>query len=134
MRPKASAKGEKMENETKEIMEKSSIDPQIVESILFKGDISGLTQIQKLQYYRAICERQGLDPLMQPFQVIKFPANNKEVLYCTKAGAEQLNKQNAVSHEIRKKERIDDTYIVEVRASLPDGRFVDDVGIVSLKT
>ena len=33
-----------------------------------------------------------------------------------------------------KKERIDDTYIVEVRASLPDGRFVDDVGIVSLKT
>ena len=123
-----------MENETKAITERKNLSKDIVESILFKGDISGLTQEQKLQYYLAICERQGLDPTMQPFQVIKFPANNKEVLYCTKAGAEQLNKQNSVSHEIKKKEITQDTYTVEVRASLPDGRYVDDVGIVSLKT
>ena len=107
---------------------------QIAQNLLFKGDISGLSVEQKWQYYQFICERLDLDPLTQPFNIIKFAAQGgKEVLYCNKGGAEQISKKHNVSHSILKKEIQNDLYVVEARASLPDGRFVDDVGIVDIK-
>ena len=100
-------------------------------SIVFKGDISGLTTEQKMEYFRSLCERLDIDPLTQPFQILRL--QGKEVLYCTKAGTEQLSNKHKVSHEIRKTETLNDVYIVHVRASTSDGRFVDSSGVVSLK-
>src|SRR3990167_10049993 len=105
---------DKMENLPNEIMNK----------IVMKGDLSNLTEAQKLQYYGAMCERLGIDPMTQPFQLLNL--QGKHVLYCTKSGAEQLNKKYGVSHEIRKKDNIDGMYVVEVRASTQD-RFCDEV-------
>ena len=66
---------------------------------------------------------------------IKFSSfgKEKEVLYCNKGGAEQISKKHNVSHSILKKETQNDLYVVEARASLPNGRFVDDVGVVDIK-
>ena len=108
---------------------------EIAQNLLFKGDLSGLSAEQKWQYYQYICNRLELDPLTQPFTAIKFSSfgKEKEVLYCNKGGAEQISKKHNVSHSILKKEVQNDLYVVEARASLPDGRFVDDVGVVDIK-
>ena len=115
---------------------KHELKQDIMNKIILKGDTSGLNEQEKLQYYGAMCERLGIDPMTQPFQLLNLLG--KQVLYCTKGGAEQLNKIYGVSHEIKKKESINDTHVVEVRASMWDKdskgvRFTDEVGIVSIR-
>ena len=106
---------------------------QISQNLLFKGDISGLNNEQKWQYYQFMCQRLELDPLSQPFQIIKFMAQgNKEVLYCTKGGCEQLSNKQGVSHQILEEKEQNDLYIVKARATLPNNRFVEDIGIVDI--
>ena len=111
-------------------IQKTEQNNEIISKIVMKGDISQLNDQQKLQYYNSMCERLGLDPLTQPFQLLNL--QGKHVLYCTKGGAEQLNKLYKISHEIRKRESVDGIYLVEVRASQED-RFVDEVGAVNVK-
>jgi len=107
------------------------IEPELIANLVTKGDLSGLTSEQKVQYYKLFCERLGLDPLTQPFKLLKF--NGKEVLYCDRSGAQQLNKQHNVSHEIKTRDKQDDLYVVTCRASLPDGRFTESIGAVNIK-
>lgn len=116
-----------------EIIEKK-LNAEIIEKIVTKGDLSGLTQEQKLAYLIYTCNKLNLDPAAQPFNLISFRQGNltKEVLYCTKAGAEQLTKNNNVSHAILEEKEHNGIYIVKARASLPDGRFVEDMGIVDI--
>lgn len=111
-------------------IQKQNVSGEIVASIVLKGDISGLSQTQKVEYYQSVCERVGLDPATQPFQLLRL--NGKEVLYCSKAGAEQLTKVHKISHEIKERQTVSEVHIVYVRASLPDGRFNDSSGAVSI--
>lgn len=106
------------------------LSAEIVSNIVLKGDISGLTPGEKVQYYRSVCDRVGLDPATQPFQLLNL--QGKQVLYCSKAGAEQLTKAHSVSHEIKDRQTVQDIHIVYVRASLPDGRFEDSSGAVTV--
>lgn len=108
----------------------TKLNSEIVANIVLKGDISGLSQAQKVEYYRSVCERVGLDPATQPFQLLKL--SGKEVLYCSKSGAEQLTKAHNVSHAINERQTVSDIHIVYVRASLPDGRFEDSSGAVAI--
>jgi hypothetical protein len=104
----------------------------IISSIVINGDISKLTQVDKVNYYRNFCDRLGLDPLSQPFKLLKL--NGKEVMYCDRSGAQQLNKLHQVSHEIKTREVIPsvDVYQVTARATLPDGRYTESIGAVSI--
>lgn len=106
------------------------IESEIVASLVMNGDISKLTQPQKLQYYKGYCDRLGLDPLTQPFKILKL--QGKEILYCDRSGGQQLSKLHKVSHEIKSREKMDDLYIVTCRASLPDGRFSESIGAVNI--
>lgn len=107
------------------------IEGEIVSNLVLKGDLSGLNAEQKVQYYKMFCERLGLDPLTQPFKLLRL--NGREILYCDRSGAQQLNKLHNVSHEIKTRETTSDLYIVTCRASLPDGRFTESVGAVNVK-
>src|SRR3990167_11218434 len=113
---------------------KQDLSPEIIEKIVTKGDLSGLSIQQKLAYLKYTCERLELNPAAQPFNLISFKQGNsyKEVLYCTKAGAEQITKNNKVSHQIISEKEEKGLYIVKARASLPDSRFVEDMGIVDI--
>lgn len=110
----------------------AKIEPELIANLVIKGNLSGLNQDQKVQYYRLFCERLGLDPLTQPFKLLSL--QGKEVLYCDRSGAAQLNKKHGVSHEIKSRETAGDLYIVTCRASLPDGRFTESIGAVSIAT
>lgn len=79
--------------------ELQTIDPEIISALVTKGDLSGLNPQQKITYYNAYCQRLGLDPLTQPFKLLSL--NGKQVLYCDRSGAQQLNKLHNVSHEIK---------------------------------
>ena len=54
-----------------------------------------MNQEQKVNYYNMFCDSLGLNPVTQPFEIIKF--NGKEKLYATKDAIEQLRKINKVS-------------------------------------
>jgi hypothetical protein len=104
--------------------------PSIIANIVLKGDISGLSQPQKVAYYNHVCERLSIDPSTQPFQILKL--SGKEVLYATKSAAEQLTRLYGVSHEIRNRDTVNDVHVVYVRATERDGRYEDSSGAVSI--
>lgn len=107
-------------------------ESSLIDSLVIKGDLSGLDNAAKVQYYKMFCERLGLDPLTQPFKLLNL--SGKQVLYCDRSGAQQLNKIHSVSHEVRSREMIEaaGVYQVTARASLPNGRFTDSIGAVNI--
>jgi len=108
----------------------TEVSPEIISSILLTGDISKLTANQKSIYYAGICKTLQLNPLTQPFTIIKF--QGKETLYARASATQQIADVRKINTEVLKKERMESVYIVTVRATLPDGRFTDDDGITSL--
>ena len=104
----------------------------LVSQIIINGDLAKLSQEQKVQYYNGYCERLGLDPFTKPFDLLRL--NGREVLYCTRSGAQQLNKLHQVSHIITSRELIAEAgvYQVTARASLPDNRCSESIGAVNI--
>lgn len=109
-----------------------ALNPEIMSSLILKGDMSGLSSQQRVQYVTNLCQRLGLDPLTQPFKILKL--QGREVLYADKGATQQLCKIYGISTEITKREKIEDIYIVSVRASDKNGRFSDEDGAVTIGT
>lgn len=105
---------------------------QALEKLILKGDLSGLTPIEKVTHYKNICATQGLNPLTQPFQYIKFK-DGREGLYCGKGGTEQIREKRKISIRITSKQKIDDLYIVTAQAVDGTGRQDESTGAVSIK-
>jgi hypothetical protein len=105
-------------------------DENIISSIVINGDLSKLNPQQKVSYYRQFCERLGLDPLSQPFKLLRL--NGKEVMYCDRSGTQQLNKLHNVSHEIKARETVSGCYVVTAQASTPEGRRTESIGAVPI--
>lgn len=129
LKRKVMAVSKEKPNTTKQ--EPLPFDEQIINSIVINGDISKLSPQQKISYYRQFCERLGLDPLSQPFKLLKL--NGREILYCDRTGAQQLNKLHKVSHEIRARETVSGCYVVTAQASTPDGRHTESIGAVTIE-
>lgn len=104
----------------------------VVSALILNGDLSKLSSDEKIKYYNGYCERMGLDPYTKPFDLLRL--NGREILYCTRSGAQQLNKLHQVSHAITSRELIDAAgiYQVTARASLPDGRFTESIGATNI--
>ena len=106
------------------------IDPTIIESIVTKGDLSGLNQVQKVQYYNYRCKQIGLDPSAKPFDLLNL--SGKQVLYANAGATQQLCNLHKLSTQITNKERVDDIYVVSVRVTGADGRSSENQGAVSI--
>lgn len=106
------------------------IDPAIIESIVTKGDLSGLNQVQKVQYYNYRCKQIGLDPSAKPFDLLNL--SGKQVLYANAGATQQLCNIHRLSTQITNKERVDDIYVVSVRVTGADGRSSENQGAVSI--
>ena len=109
--------------------EVATLDSGIMSSLVINGDLSKLSPDQKMQYYRAFCDRLGLDPITQPFKLLRL--NGKEILYADKGATQQLSKVHNISHEVTRKESVGDVYVVTVRAKMGD-RFTDEDGAVTI--
>ena len=107
-----------------------SITPSVLERVLVAGDLSGLSESQRIEYYKAVCESLGLNPLTRPFEYLRL--NGRLVLYATRAAADQLRAIHGISILDAKIERRDDLITVTVRGRNRDGREDVEIGVVSV--
>lgn len=101
-----------------------------LEKVIMEGDLQALSPNERLSYYHRVCDSLGLNPLTKPFDYIRL--NGKLTLYARKDATEQLRKVHKVSLTITKREFIADMCIVDVEATLPDGRKDFATGAVSV--
>ena len=104
--------------------------PGVLERVLVAGDLSGLNETQRIEYYKAVCESLGLNPLTRPFEYLRL--NGRLVLYATRAAADQLRSIHGISILDAQIERQDDLITVTVRGRTRDGREDVEVGVVSV--
>lgn len=106
------------------------LDPKIQESIVLRGDLSGLNESQKKEYYLYRCKQVGLDPAAKPFDLLKL--NGKEILYANASCTQQLCSIHRLSTQITHRERLDDIFLVSVRVTGADGRVSENAGAVAV--
>lgn len=99
-----------------------------IEKVLVNGDLSGLTEKQRIEYYGAVCRSVGLNPLTKPFEYIKL--NNKLTLYALRAATDQLRSLHKVSINVTARELIEGVYVVTAKAKNADGREDESTGAV----
>jgi len=106
------------------------IAPEVLEQVLIGGDLSGLTEAQRLSYYKAVCQSLGLNPLSKPFEYLWL--NGKLRLYALRDCADQLRRLHGISIYITNRERLGDIYLVTARAKDRTGREDESLGAVAL--
>lgn len=107
-------------------------DPsEIMSQVLLAGDLSKLTHEERSSYFLKTCQSLGLNPLTKPLDYIRL--SGREVLYATKGCADQLRKINRISLEITDRKITGDLLVVTVRATTPDGRVDEDMGVIPVK-
>jgi len=104
----------------------------VIESVVIGGDLSKLNPAQRVQYYKAVCESVGLNPLTRPFDYITL--NKKLTLYARKDATDQLRKINDISLVGKPDiQYVDEWIIVTVEVRDKEGRTDADVGAVNRK-
>lgn len=100
-------------------------------NLIMGGDMSKLSQRQKLDYYHATCNSVGLNPLTKPFDYMRL--NGKEVLYANKGAAEQIRNIRGISVVSQSIEWTDDIVIVTVCGKDKEGRTDTETGFAPCK-
>lgn len=109
-----------------------AIAPEIVSSIILRGDLSGLSEAQLTEYMVYRSRASGLDPACQPFIVLPGQDGKKQ-LYATKEAAAQLNQNRELSPEVSKEEWLLDNTVYKVTYKVKEGvRTTEDCGAVAL--
>lgn len=98
--------------------------------VLIRGDLSKLTEDERLQYYLDVCNSLGLNPLTRPFEFLVL--NGKTVMYAKKEATEQIRKRDGISIIITSREIIDGVYVVTARARCGD-REDESTGAVNIE-
>ena len=101
-----------------------------IESVLIQGDLSKLSPQERVEYYRAVCQSVGLNPLTRPFDYITL--NGKLTLYAKKDATDQLRANDQISITKLEKETVNDIYLVTAYASGKNGRSDASTGAVNI--
>src|SRR5215471_4968656 len=99
-----------------------------VEAALVRGDLRGLSEPERLAYYRQVCDSLSLNPLTQPFGYLEF--QGKLRLYALRACTDQLRALRGVSVVALEQHEADGVLTVTVRLRAKDGREDTDIGCV----
>lgn len=102
----------------------------LIEQVVIKGDLSKLSDIERVSYYKSVCESVGINPLTKPFDYINL--SGKLTLYAKKDCTEQLRKIHGVSIEELETKIIDDVYVVSAKARDKTGRTDESTGAVNI--
>jgi hypothetical protein len=104
---------------------------EIIQSLVLQGDLSKMTEAQKVEYYQRFCQSLGLNPLTQPFQIISF--QGKQRLYATKDCTEQLRKLHGVSIIDLQSQNLGGVYVVTAKAQDKNGKTDASTGAVTIE-
>lgn len=102
----------------------------LLERVVIHGDLSKLSEAERVVYYRAVCESIGVNPLTRPFDYLTL--NNKQILYANRNCTDQLRANRHISVAVLTRERIEDVYVVTARATDPSGRSDESIGAVAI--
>lgn len=113
----------------------ASTGTRVIESIVLRGDLSGLGPTERAKFYTQMCEGLGLNPHSQPFAFLRL--NGKEILYATRGATDQLAAIHKLNREIVDGPKVIDlagTKLVYAvcRATLPNGRVETSTATVPL--
>lgn len=111
------------------ISEPEPLHRDIVANLVLAGDLSTMSEGQRLAYYMHRCRSLGVDPAEQPFQLLHL--DGKLILYATKTCTDALCRERNVSRDVVSAEVVGDLYVVRARATC-GGRHDEDMGVVSL--
>lgn len=114
---------------TTEISKETNIE--IIQRLVLDGDISRMTPAQKVSYYNSFCTSLGLNPLTQPFQILRF--QGKDRLYATKDCTEQLRKIHGVSITDITTTSLNGVFIVTAKAIDKDNKQDAATGAVNIE-
>lgn len=116
----------------REVEQRETLDPRIMESLVSTGDLSKLNPTQRVQWYHSRCAAAGLDPRCQPFEYVTF--QGKLQLYAKKTATDQLTAIHRLKVEVISQATDEDSglRLVNCRATFPDGRYSEDLGAVSI--
>ena len=103
----------------------------VLEALVLSGDLSKMSDLQKVSYYRQFCESQSLNPLTQPFKILRL--NGKEILYATKDCTDQLRKRDKIDVIEMTSEVINGVYVVRVKVKNMSGKIDMDIGAVAIE-
>lgn len=108
------------------------IDEQAVAKLILENDFKNLHEKHRVEIYKDVCEKCGLDPSTHPFEFIEL--NGKLTLYATKRATDQLRRVHGVSIRITERMVDEDAGIVSITAmaTTPNGRTDEAVGVVSI--
>ncbi len=107
-------------------------DPhEIIQKLVLDGDLSRMSGNLKVEYYNRFCDSLGLNPLTQPFQIIKF--QGKEKLYATKDCTEQLRKIHGVSITDISTTSLNGVFIVTAKAMDKTGKTDSATGAITIE-
>lgn len=106
------------------------LDPAIMESLVIGGDLSGLNNKQRIDYYGYRCQQAGLDPSAKPFDLLKL--NGKLVLYANAGCTQQLCQIHGLSPTITDRALVNGIYCVTSRVT-GDGRTTENLGAVPVE-
>lgn len=98
--------------------------------LVLKNDLSKLTEPQRVEYYKLVCERSGLDPTTTPFNLISL--SGKLTLYANKTAIAQLTKIHKLRVTITKDAVLNGLFVATARAEMPNGSCSEDIGVVTL--
>lgn len=112
-------------------MSNEIIKQELISRLVLEGDISRMTQEQKVQYYNQFCQSLGLNALTQPFQIIKF--QGRERLYATKDCTEQLRKLHGVSITDVSSIQLNGVFVVTAKAQDKTGKTDAATGAVPIE-
>src|SRR6185437_419745 len=107
------------------------LDASAIETVLLKGDLSKLTDEQRLAYYQKLCETVGLNPLTQPFQYLSL--NGNLVLYARKDCTDQLRSIHGVSVEKLDHKTEDGLFVVTANVRDVKGRTDAAIGATNIE-
>lgn len=91
-----------------------------IEKVLVTGDLKGLTEQQRVNYYQQVCQSVGLNPLTKPFDYLVL--NGKLQLYANKNAAEQLRRIYGISIVDVKQQQVGDVVTTIIRGRDAEGR------------
>jgi hypothetical protein len=102
-----------------------------IEQVVINGDLSALDPLERVVYYKDVCNSIGLNPLTMPFRY--FVQKGKLTLYASKDATDQLRTLHKISIKITCREKIGDVYVVTAQGINKEGRVDESTGAVDVK-
>lgn len=101
-----------------------------IEKVVLKGDLNGLTPVERVQYSFALCRSLGLNPLTHPIDYLEEQGKLK--VYINAIGVAQLRERHGISTAIVRSQKDDEFIYTTAKATNRNGRAEESTAVVPL--